>query len=90
MRCKNKRIFLYVTLKKLRSFTQKIPKFLYVKLGSLPETSSLIQDDTNVELSYRNRKIMVLQTKIHKFYEVKVLHFRIVSYTLLLYLIFPK
>ena len=64
------RIFLYVTnvtLKKLRSFTQKVPK-----LGSMPETSSFIQDDTNVELSDRNGKIMVLQTKIRKFYEVPI------------------
>ena len=41
----------YVTLEKLRAFTQKIHKFLYVKPIFLPQNSSILHENTKVENS---------------------------------------
>ena len=40
----------YIVLEKLRTFTQKIHKFLYVKPRFLPQNSSILQENRKVEL----------------------------------------
>ena len=40
----------YVTMEKLRTFIQKIHKFLYVEPRLLPQNSSILHENTKVEL----------------------------------------